>query len=262
MRLVVAVALLLLASAMAGCAQNGGDGAKDPGTLGGSTSGTGTGPGNGTGSTAYSVTLKANQVNGTAPLSVEFTINATVGAASWRLSFGDGAIGNGTGQPSVANHTYPIGGNFSANLTVAYPSGNLSSSLAIAVAVPEGGGPPEVTHFEFADSLGCLGEDGPGADQCISFQGGPDSSGIDGYWQALDLRYWGLSFTSTVTQGGPVGPALNDSDCAFTDEAFAIIGFASNSSNPCAGSVPEGTAWIFIFPFATPALEMAIDFTA
>ncbi|MEK6976646.1 MAG: PKD domain-containing protein [Candidatus Thermoplasmatota archaeon] len=273
---VVLVALLLLVGALAGCATVKDD---DPagGASGSSTSASGSGSGSrsatGTGGSAtatgtsgpaalaHNATLTADRINGTAPLLVNFTINATAGASSWKLSFGDGEITNGTGQPTAANHTYSIGGAFTANLTVSYPTGsNATASLALTVNVPPGTPAPDVTHFEFAASLGCAG-DIVGTENCISFAGGPDASGLDGYWQALDERYWGLAFTSTVMQGGPVGPVLNDSDCVFTDAAQAIIGEANNGGNPCTGSVPSGTAFIFIHPYATPALEMTIDFT-
>lgn len=260
---VVLVALLLLAAAMAGCATKKDD---DPtgtatGTPSGSRSGTGTGSGNGTGA-AHNATLTADVVNGTAPLQVNFTMAASPGATSWRLSFGDGAIANGTGAPSAANHTYAIGGNFSANLTVVYADGptagpNATATLAIHVAVPAGTPAPDVLHFEFADSLGCVGD--AGAENCITFVGGPDANGIDGYWQALDERYWGLSFTTTIDQ---VQPAVADSDCAITDADHAILEEPNNSSGPCAGTVPAGAAWIFLYPYALPALSQTLTFTA
>lgn len=266
---VVLVALLLLAAAMAGCATKKGDDDGDgdgtsgtaSGSKSGSKSGSGTGsPGNGTGS-ANNATLTADVVNGTAPLAVNFTMTASPGASSWRLSFGDGAFANGTGVPSAANHTYTVGGNFSANLTVVYSDApnagpNVTVALNITVAVPAGNSPPDVLHFEFADSLGCAGD--AGADNCISFVGGPETSGIDGYWQALDERYWGLSFTTTVNQ---VQPAVADSDCAITDADHVILEEPNNGSSPCAGTVPQGAAWIFLYPYALPALAQTLTFT-
>lgn len=272
MRLALVV-LLLVVAASAGCVSKESDpdgtattsssASTTTSTATSSTSGT-QGPGSGSGPgapTLGTIALTADVLNGTAPVDVNFTINATGSPTSWRLSFGDGAIANGTAIPALANHTYAIGGNFSANLTVHYAAGNVTTFLNLTIAVPDtpaGPGAPDVTHFAFADSLGCVGD--LGAENCISFVGGPSASGIDGYWQALDERYWGLAFTSTIMQGGPVGPLLNDSDCVFTDAAHAILGEANNSSNPCAGTVPAGTAFLFIYPYGTPALEMAVDF--
>lgn len=266
------VAMLLLVAASAGCVTKDSDSDGTPTTTSSSTttsagtsSTSGTkapGSASGGGSAALgNITLTADALNGTAPVDINFTIDASGSPMSWRLSFGDGAISNGTDFPTVTNHTYAIGGNFSANLTVHYAAGNATAHLNITITVPTtptGPPAPDVTHFEFADSLGCVGD--LGAENCITYQMGPDGNGIDGYWQALDERYWGLSFTSTIMQGGPVGPALNDSDCVFTDAAHAILGEANNSSNPCAGTVPSGTAFLFIYPYGTPALEMTVDF--
>lgn len=263
------VLLLLLAAATSGCLEakkeEGGDG-EPSGTASGTASGSASKSAtrSGTGSTGAAggglignVTLHADVVNGSAPLAVDFTINATSGATTWRMSFGDGAEANGTGQPTGLNHTYSVGGNFTAQVTAAYPGGNVSANLTITVTVPPGQAGPDVTHFDFADSLGCVGD--AGADTCITFNLGLDGNGIDGYWQALDERYWGLAFTTTVESTSP----LADSDCAFTGEDMAaIIGDANNSSSPCAGTVPEGTAWIFLYPYAAPALSMTMDFTA
>lgn len=280
---VVLVALLLLAAAMAGCAtKKGNDGDDDPsgtgtstnsgsGSKGGTRSGSGTGSSAGTGtgsSTPNNATLAADVVNGTAPLAVNFTMTATTGATSWRLAFGDGSFTNGTGDPAAANHTYSVGGNFSANLTVVYSDGpnagpNATASLNITVAVPAGGAAPDVTHFEFGESAGCVGDahsinnDVPL--NCVSFQGGPDASGIDGHWQALDERYWGMTITTTMDE--PSG--LNaDSDCYFfAEDAETETGEASNGGDLCAGVVPDGTYWMFLYPWGFPATAMTADFS-
>ncbi len=261
---VVAAAFLLTVLAFSGCLAFEDD---DPttSTTPTSTSGTRTsatttsGTGNQTSSTTRAVNFTADVLNGTAPLLVNFTFNATGNTSGWHLAYGDGHDANGTTLPAAVNYTYEIGGAFSANLTVTYPDGqNASATLNLTILVPAGAPPPDVLFFEFADSLGCVGD--AGADTCVSFTAGPDApvSGIDGYWQALDERYWGLSFTTTVDQ---VQPALADSDCAFTDAAHAIIGEANNGGSPCAGAVPAGTAFIFLYPYALPALSQTLTFT-
>lgn len=56
---------------------------------------------------------------------------------------------------------------------------------------------PAVTHFEFPESAGCAGDAHtlePSVPlNCVSFQGGPDATGIDGHWLALDETYAGPS---------------------------------------------------------------------
>lgn len=251
---VALVASIVLLAALAGCTAEKKDDDPSASTTSTSVSATATAA-----PTPKVATLLANVTNGTAPLAVNFTLNATAGAVAWTLSFGDGNVTNGTSLPPAANHTYVIAGNFSANLTVSYPGGakaNATLAINVTLTAASKAAPPDVLVFTFADSLGCAGD--AGADTCISFQGGPDASGIDGYWQALDERYWGLSFVGTVDQ---VQPAVADSDCAFTDADFAIIGEANNSSSPCSGTVPPGTAWIFLYPYALPALEQTLTFT-
>ena len=253
---VVLVASIVLLAALAGCtAEKKGD---EPSSS--ATTSTGASASPTAAPTPKVASLLANVTNGTAPLLVNFTLNATAGALNWTLSFGDGNVTNGTSAPpALANHTYAIAGNFSANLTVNYAGGakaNATLAINVTLTAASKAAPPDVLVFTFADSLGCAGD--LGADNCVSFQGGPDASGIDGYWQALDERYWGLSFVGTVDQ---VQPAVADSDCAFTDAAFAIIGEANNTSSPCSGTVPAGTAWIFVYPYALPALEQTLTFT-
>jgi PKD repeat protein len=210
--------------------------------------------------------LAADRLNGTAPAAVNFTLGASPGAASWRLAFGDGEAANGTGQPPAAHHTYLSAGNFSAELTVSYPDGaNVSAATAIAVTTPAGPPMPDVVHVEFGPSFGCVGN--LGADVCLSFQGGPDSTGIDGHWLSLQAAHAGLHLTSLTRQSplGPVGvPVFGsvgaDSDCVFTDAALAILGDADNASGSCDGIVPEGAAFLFIYPYAAPATEIVVDF--
>lgn len=285
----VLLTLIVLSFALAGCtakekepqAQDAGTTAtasttSSSGTAKTSTAQSGTGSTSGTSTQSSSLgtaSLAADVHNGTAPLRVNFTLAATGSPLEWRLSFGDGAIANGTALPAQANHTFAVGGNFSANLTVRYAAGNATANVTITVAVPQTpGGPaaPEVTHFEFGESLGCApdGTAVPGVPfYCMSFLGGPEASGLDGHWQALDERYWGLHLTSQTTQSpageqeipdfGAVGA---DSDCVFTDAAHAIIGEANNGSRSCDGIVPSGSAFLFIYPYGAPALEIVVDF--
>jgi hypothetical protein len=137
-----------------------------------------------------------------------------------------------------------------ATIHVGNGTGNVSVTSAL----------PAVTHFEFGESLGCTGDiDGI---LCIEWENGPPGSDIDGHWIPLDASYWGLAVTSTVVQSptGPVQGLGADSDCVFTDADQAILGEGNNGGDPCLGTVPEGSAWLFIYPYAAPAIEMTVDF--
>lgn len=131
---------------------------------------------------------------------------------------------------------------------------------------------PEVTHFEFGPALGCASDaytvsGGAVPLNCVSFQGGPDRSGIDGHWLALDETYWGLQLTSTIAQSptGPqpvpvIGQVLGDSDCVVTDATRAILAEGGNGTGACGLVIPDGTAYLFIWPYGTPATQITVDF--
>lgn len=120
---------------------------------------------------------------------------------------------------------------------------------------------PAVTHFEFGESAGCAGDahsiDPQVPLNCVSFQGGPDATGIDGHWLALDATYAGLSLTTTMSVPGDANP---DSDCVFLDADLEEIGNGNNGQGPCTGTVPPGTTWLFLYPWGTPATAMTADF--
>ena len=136
---------------------------------------------------------------------------------------------------------------------------------------------PAATHFEFGPSSGCAGDAIAMAEDvaqqglnCASFMQGLDGTGIDGHWVALNESYWGLELTSTVMQSpaGPVGvpvvggSVLGDTDCVLTDASFRIIADGSAGSAPCTIVVPQDAAYLFIYPYATPATELTVDFAA
>lgn len=256
-----------------------------------SSSGTTTGnatstAGNATGNLTGNATGNLTAPSGTAPLRVNFTVSAT-GIANatglrWTLDFGErgnataanatasagnATAGNATGQasgtvlPGTANHTYAAAGDF--NVTYVLQAGNTTlGSVKATLHVDAANGTatvtkalPAVTHFEYGESWGCDGSTGEPA--CVDFLAGPPGSDIDGHWIELGEPYWGLALTSTVDQGGLL---LADSDCVFTDADVAIIGDANNGSDPCTGTVPEGAAWLFIYPYGVGAFGMTVDF--
>lgn len=130
---------------------------------------------------------------------------------------------------------------------------------------------PEVLHFEFGPTAGCASDayvvsGGAVPLNCVSFQGGPDATGIDGHWVPLDEGYWGLQMTTTIAQpGGPqqvpvVGTVLEDSDCVVTDADLAIIAEGGNGSGLCGMVIPQGTAYLFVYSYGTAATELTVDF--
>lgn len=275
--LLLAAALMLAATALAGCGSPPKDGSGN-GT-GSGTSGTGTATGtdtsksgtagtatttrsSGTGTStgadaAHSVDLTATAVTGTAPLNITFGMKAADNVKSWRLSFGDGsnALTGTSAPPATASHTYSVGGNFTAIFDVTFQDKKTGQdTVAIKVTVPDAG-PPPPTHFDLGPAGGCDNSVTPVP--CVSFKLGPSQTqAIDGFWIPLDKRYWGKGLTSTIE------PALpGDSDCVFVAaDTTTVIGEASNSNQTCEGQVPGNAAWLFIYSYVAPEQAMTVDF--
>lgn len=223
------------------------------------------------------VNLTADTLEGFAPLDVVFngTGAGDLANATYRLAHGDGThqSGNGSDLPVMLSHTYDVGGSFDAVFELTFHNETLSSNLTITVNVEDVASAPDVLHFEYGESLGCFWDlatvGGGPALPCITQEAGPSGPNVDGFWQALDERYWNLEFTSTVDHGTGAcssdadWPAC-DSDCFFyaDDTTFGEeIGDGNNGGGACAGLVPEGTAWLYIFPYGGPSLGMTLDFT-
>ena len=208
-----------------------------------------------------SIALVANATAGEVPFAVSFnlTFQGTDGNTTYVFATGDGNVtrGNATDAPATLEHTYEVAGNFTATLAVEYGNETLEASVNITATLTEEAvaEAPDVTEFSYGESLGCAGDflQMVGAD-CISALGGPEQSGIDGFWQALDERYWGLEFTSTVAN------QLGDSDCFLADADLDVVGEGNNGGAPCMGVVPEGTAWIFLYSYAEPATGQTLTF--
>lgn len=247
------------------------------GTVTVSSSATASGAGNGTGNaTAGAGGNGTAMPEGPAPLNVTFELGASrltnKSGLRWHLAASPMAnsTGNATGDPSSAARagmslpaTVASTYNETGTYRVAYSLhlGNTTAqTLEVTLIVSNGTANvtlgrtlPAVTHFEFGESWGCDGSSGTPA--CLDFLAGPPGSDIDGHWIALGEGYWGLMLTSTVDQ-----VQLHDSDCVFTDADVAIIGSANNSDQPCTGVVPEGAAWVFVYPYGVGALSLTVDF--
>lgn len=261
------VALVVLAAALSGCADPDDPEPGDPTTTGAPTT-TATPTPTPTPDAPGSITqFSADRTSGDAPLIVTFTLDGSSedDDATWRIGFGDGTddAGDVADLPQDVTHTYRIGGEFTAQATIADASGTVrSQNITVSIVAPPPGETPPLV-FEFGPSAGCVTE---GA--CAGEAAGPTAPPVDGHWQALDERYWGMVFSSTVTRGGETGQSgddwpLFDSDCFFYGEDTATrIGDAHNGGGACgsADGVPEGALWIFIAPYALPAEAMTLTF--
>ncbi len=87
--------------------------------------------------------------------------------------------------------------------------------------------------------------------------GGPDASGVDGFWLELTDTYWG--FLATITE---TGNQVGDTDCQFyAPDASTVVGEANNGGESCTGVVPDGTGWMFLYSYAEPSTGMTLEFT-
>ncbi len=95
----------------------------------------------------------------------------------------------------------------------------------------------------------------------------------DGAWIAVDERFAGAAvsmyLTSGVERGDVSGLAdeigdehvyIANTDCFFLDHMLNIIGEANNQGGPCAGFVPEGTHWLFVYSYNIPTYSMTTTF--
>src|SRR5688572_26883310 len=171
--------LLLLAVSLAGCSKggsgdegpkgddDGGDGPVDPGDGG---------DGNETPNSPPTASITASITDGTAPLSVNFTLDASDqdnDTLSWTLDAdGDGTPdqeGTNATFPIVANFTYADAGNFTANLTVTDGTDSTSRELAVSV----GGAVANINAFIGTVTTQCNRTcENLGANLCDSFRDG------------------------------------------------------------------------------------------
>ncbi|MEK6985708.1 MAG: hypothetical protein AABX89_04945 [Candidatus Thermoplasmatota archaeon] len=259
MRLVLVVALAMLVPALAGCAS-----VKDAAESAAESAGITLPSSSSTASSsaakanvAPTANLTANLVNGTAPLNVTFTLAGADPEGkpiTWSFVVGN-ITQNGTVLPALVNATLEAG-NFTARLTVS--DGALTATDRFNLTILAGApvvarAAPDPTVFEFPESFGCVGD----LATCFVLEMGPDASGIDGFWQVLDERYWGYLATNTAT-----GNVLGDSDCNFyAPDATTVLGEGNNGGAACTGIVPEGTGWILLYSYAEPSTGMTLEFT-
>lgn len=225
--------------------------------------------------------------SGPAPLEVAFELGARrlTNTTGLRWTLGDAersgnpgnASGNGTAQgnvtgnasasdpgaatgqnlPATVNRTYNTTGTY--QVTYVLRAGNdVVDHLNVTIIVSgngtgnvSAGRPlPDVLVFEYPESFGCVGDFAT----CVSREEGPGASGIDGFWQELDDRYWGLTFAVS-------GGANGDSDCQAFDADQTELGDFSNGGGECTGVLPDGAAYLFLYSYAAPSLGMTLEFT-
>lgn len=261
---------LLLTAALAGCADSGES--EDPDGTEGTETGTGDSQGTddgtdgegGNATTLGNATISIDASAGTAPLPVNFTLDAegAGNSTAWTLDFGDGNASDGTGLPTTVAHTYNTTGNMTAAFEATDGDRSVSASVDVTVRSEEAAPPaaPETTHWEFGETVGCM-EDLEST--CQTYDDGPGSEGPDGHWIELGEAYWGLELTSTVDKGDEAGTGewpFYDTDCFFTDADGGVVGEGHNGGDACmTGSIPEGTQWMYLYPYLTPALSMTVD---
>ncbi|MGB1698289.1 MAG: hypothetical protein ACPHK8_07810 [Thermoplasmatota archaeon] len=277
MRTIAAVALLL-ALALAGCASD--DPSDDTGSTGSSSSSSNTGSSSGNPPTGDAptrfVNVTANQSSGDVPIAIGFDVDLVQenvianesfydsydGNFSYIAFFQDGneTSGEDAGSYLFLEHTYQVGGIYNVLVTVTFEDGStVDGNVTLSLTTPE---PPRQlpaeTEFEFGESLGCVGDFAT----CIGIElvtkaglAPADATGIDGFWLPLTEEYWGLKLISTA------GNVLGDSDCSFYDEAFGVTGEANAGGGPCEGTVPNGSAWIYIYSYAEPSTGQTLSFS-
>lgn len=244
---------------------SGGSGTGSGGSGGGSGGSGGSGGGGSGEPETRSANLTADTTSGEVPFTVTFTLDGTGidGETTWFLAYGDGnnTEGEGSELPKEESYEYQIAGDFTARLVITYGDGEAEDAeVQITATLGEGGEeeePPE-TFFEYGPVMGCIGGTDVGQ-SCVSFQAGPGQPAVDGHWQALDERYWGMNAVAL----GKGMPLSTDTDCVVTDADHTVLADGHNGPDPCGLVIPEGAAFIYIYPWIEPATEgMTLEFTS
>jgi hypothetical protein len=214
------------------------------------------GGGGGSGPPAVNYTASIEAFTATVDgLNVTFVMNVTTNdpEATWLLLPGDGAEYTGAVDGMVGSmaHAFLQNGTYNATLSVSYGSGESVESVLevmVTMKVPL----PDVLVFEYGPSLGCLGAPA----LCVSQQFQAEMDGVDGHWQALDERYWGLAFNATNAG------EYEDTDCTAFDADGKKLADFHNDGGACGGdALPEGTAWLFMYSWIAPSTAMRLEFT-
>jgi PKD repeat protein len=197
----VLVAALLVVS-LAGCTSGGGGAEADADLL--SLSGTSSGLLN----RAPTGSLNVSALNGSVPLTVNFTLNGTDldgDALNWTLSFGDGNSTNGTELPAQVAHNFTAPGSFNVTLNL---TDGLNSTLYTTVIVASNGTAGAAAEVQAAEQL-------TGSVVCaptIVVKGE-----VAGSSNELVVLEGQSLLTLTLSYDDPGGEGLNDLDITVTD---------------------------------------------
>lgn len=201
------------------------------------------------GNHAPTATLSATPVNGSAPLTVNFTAtgaDADGDSLTWTLVFGDGNQTNGTTLPANATHAYAATGNFTAVLLVT--DGKESSNKSIVITVEDGisgaTGPQVVNgEWQFGSPVSCLEALGG------AFEDYPPVNPLEGIEMVrfdVQASTLGMPFTlAAESAGGAYGIfelTYYDADGAVTDY------FSDDGAGGVAGDVPGGSSFAVFWP--------------
>lgn len=254
--------LLLIASVFAGCL--GGDDALDAddadtgdaGDAGDDGEGDGADEGPSDETIDYFARIDAftaDTTSGAVPVNVTFSweVDTNDENATWALDLGEGSEEqDALAEPSGSLvHPYDAAGNFTVVFTVLYGDGE-SVAATVNLTLEKPRALPDQWVHEYGPSLGCIGD----LAVCISAELGPDEDPIDGFWLAIDERYWGLDFTVRVDT------VLEDSDCtAYDDDLEALDANLNGGAGPCEGPIPEGAYWLFMYSYAEPSPSLELE---
>jgi PKD repeat protein len=152
--------------------------------------------------------LNVSAINGTVPLTVNFTLNGTDldgDAINWTLSFGDGNATNGTELPAQVAHDFTAPGSFNVtlNLTDGLNSTLYTTAIVVsngtAVVVAEVQPPEQLTgSVTCAPTVLVKGEVAGGTNELVVLEG-----------QSL--------LTLLLSYDDPGGEGINDLDITVTD---------------------------------------------
>lgn len=160
--------------------------------------GGGTDPTNAT-NTPPVANLTTDAVNGTAPLNVTFTLDATDAEGdnlTWILAVNGTEVANGTALPATVEHNFTEPGNLTVLLRVSDGDATGDASLVVVVEAGIVDAERDPTRFSGAVATGStpIGESGtnPGAMQCAGWLTG--QNGQDCRWWTLAEDYDGHEF--------------------------------------------------------------------
>lgn len=272
MRLRVCLVIGLIATiGLAGCfeegdlvpvqgADTGGDGGNSTVEPGNETGGV-EGDGNGTANDDVTNTppvanLTADVLNGTAPLSVNFTINGTDTDGdnlTWTLLVNGTVLANGTQLPATVSYNFTEAGNWTVLVQVSDGIETVETSLVVAVAAAASGAAPFAGITFEGDVLLPIGANlgaGDVNDYCKGLR--LEEQGLDCVWFEITPEMWGLPFTSSSTG--------EETDLRFTEgcsnddanvQSFLTVGNE-------AGQVPEGAGCLIVGEWVIPMSTVTV----